>query len=116
MECTSLLMAILARPQTRKEVWVTPVATEVSVLEGAQMKNPRKKTPPLRCGSILSISQGSTLHLHDRVPIEENATKAEVVEAEEIGNAIGGHVHLEVETAGVVEAELLKDIKITRLF
>jgi len=70
------------------------------------MKNPRKKPPAFRCGSILSILQGSTLHLHDRVPTEENATKAEVVEAGgmvTIGSAVGGLVHLEVETAGVAE-------------
>jgi len=70
------------------------------------MKNPWKKPPAFLCGSILSISQGPTLHLHDRVPTEENATKAEVVEAGEmvtIGSTIGGLVHLEVETAGVAE-------------
>lgn len=76
------------RPQTGKEVRVTPVATKRAILE---MKNLQK----LRCRSILSISQGSTIRLHDRMPTEENATKAEEVEAGEtvtIGNVIGGLV------------------------
>ena len=53
------------------------------------------------------------------MPTEENATKTREVEAGEIvtiGSAIGGPVHLEVETAGVAEGGLRKGIKITRLF
>ena len=116
MEFTSLLMAVLVRPRRRKEVRVTPVATKRAILEGTEMKNPRQK---FRCRSILSISQGPTIHLPDRIPTEEDATKAEEVGAGEIvtiGSTIGGLVDLvEVETAGVVEGGLQKGIKATRL-
>jgi hypothetical protein len=88
------------------------------------MNNPRRKTPKflfadlpeMQRESILSISQVSTPHLHDRMPTEENAIKAEVVEVGEMdttGIAIGDLVHLEVETAGVAGRGAEKGIKIT---
>jgi hypothetical protein len=84
----------MARPRARKEVRMTPGATK--------------------------RAQGLPLHLHDRMPTEENATKAEVVEVGAmdtiIGSAIGGLVHLEVETAGVAEGGVEKGIEITLLF
>jgi len=91
IKCILLLMA-----QTRKDIRTTPVATRRAKLEGDQ--------------------QGLTFHLRDRMPIEENAIKAEVVEVGEtdaVGNAIGGLVCLELETAGVAEGGVEKDIEIT---